>query len=77
MVAPFIIGLLVALATSVISYVLMPKPKTPKPEAAKQLDDPVAEAGIAVPYVDGTMTVSQLNVLWYGEKAIHTYKKDV
>lgn len=66
--------LLIAVAVSVVSYVLTPKPKQPKPEAAKDLDDPVAEAGMPVPVVVGTVTVKGLNTLWFGDKATRQYK---
>jgi hypothetical protein len=67
---PFLIGL----ALSVIAYLLMPKPKQAKPEAAKDMDNPVAEAGKPIPVVFGTMTVKGLNILWYGDKSINTYQ---
>lgn len=71
------IALLVAVVLTAVSYVLMPKPKQPKPAAAQQADDPVAEAGKPVGVVQGTMTISELNVLWFGEKALSTYKINV
>ena len=70
---PFLIGL----ALSVVSYLIMPKPKAPKPEAAKQMDDPVADAGIERPVVFGTMTVKQPNCLWFGDKRMKTYRVKV
>lgn len=66
-----------AVASVVLSLLLMPKPKTPKPDAAKDLDNPVAEAGKPIPVVFGTMTVKGLNVLWFGNKQIHSYKKKI
>jgi len=38
------------------------------------MDDPTAEAGREIPVVFGTMTVQSLNVLWYGDKTMLTYK---
>lgn len=67
---PFLIGL----ALNVVAYLLMPKPKQQKPAAAKDMDNPVAEAGMPIPVVFGTMTVKGLNVLWFGEKSIRKYK---
>lgn len=72
--AAWFVLLLIAIALTAVSYVLMPKPKQPKPAAAQQADDPVAEAGKPVGVVQGTMTVTELNVLWFGEKALTTYK---
>lgn len=66
-----------AVASVVLSLLLMPKPKTPKPDAAKDLDDPVAEAGKPIPVVFGTITVKGLNVLAFMDKQIHTYKKKI
>jgi hypothetical protein len=66
-----------AVASVVLSLLLMPKPKTPKPDAAKDLENPVAEAGKPIPVVFGTITVKGLNVLWFGNKQIHTYKKKI
>jgi predicted phage tail protein len=73
----FLVALAVALITSAISYALTPKPKQPKPEAAKDLENPVAEAGKPIPVVFGTMTIKGVNVLWFGEKSISTYKVKV
>lgn len=62
------LALLVGLALNVLSYLILPKPKAPKPEAAKDQDNPVAEAGIPVKVIFGTITVKGLNTLWYGDK---------
>lgn len=74
MVAAFLVQLLVAIVLMVASYMLMPKPKPPKPEAAKQQDDPVAEAGIARPKVWGTLIMKELNCFWFGDKRFHEYE---
>jgi hypothetical protein len=63
-----IIQLLVVLALQVIAYLLMPKPKKPKPPAVQDMEAPTAEAGRPIPVVFGTITVKGLNVLWYGDK---------
>jgi hypothetical protein len=73
MVAWFI-AVAIAVAIAAVAIVLMPKPKTPKPDAAKDLDDPTAEAGRPIPVVFGTITVKGLNNLWFGEKAIVSKK---
>lgn len=70
----FFVALGISLAISIVSYLIMPKAKAPKPEAAKDLEDPTAEAGRPIPVVFGTMTVKGLNVLWFGDKSKHTYK---
>lgn len=75
MVAWWII-LVAAVALTAVSFLLMPRPKAPKPEAVKDLEDPTAEAGRPIPVVFGTITVKGLNLLWYGEKSFNTYKTD-
>ena len=71
------LALLIGLALNIIAYLLMPRPKTDKPEAAKDLEDPTAEAGRPIPVVFGTITVKGLNVLWFGDKNMRTHKVDV
>lgn len=61
------VQLLIGLALNIVAYLIMPKPKQPKPEAAKDLENPVAEAGRPIPIVSGTITVKGLNILWFGE----------
>lgn len=68
--APFLIQLFVAIALSIISYALMPKPKTAKPAAATDMESPTADAGREVPVVFGQITVKGTNILWYGDKAV-------
>jgi len=68
------IPLLISLALNIAAYLLMPKPKGPKPEAARDMDNPTAEAGREIPVVFGTLTVKGLNCLWFGDKSIRTYK---
>lgn len=69
----FWVALIVSLVLNVVSYLIMPKPKQSKPDAAKDMDDPTAEAGRPMPVVFGTMTVSGLNVLWFGQKSTRSY----
>lgn len=69
-----LIYLVAVIALSVLAYALTPKVKTPKPDSTKQFDDPVAEAGMPIPVVFGTMTVKQLNTLWFGDKRKIRYK---
>jgi hypothetical protein len=74
MAFPWLI-LAAAVASVVLSLLLMPKPKAPRPEATSDLDNPVAEAGKPIPVVFGTVTVKGLNVLWFGDKGRRTYKR--
>lgn len=70
----FLISLAVGLAINIIAYLIMPKPKKPKPTAAKDMEAPTAEAGRPIPVVFGTITVKGLNILWYGDKRTHEYQ---
>ncbi len=74
MVWNFVIQLIIAIALSVISYLLTPKPKTPKPDHNRDFDSPTASSGRPVPVVWGTMTVKGGNILWYGDKGRRDYK---
>lgn len=65
--------LVISIAVSLISTMLMPRPKAPKPEAAKDLEEPTAEAGRPIPVIFGTIEVSSPNVLWFGDKSVNTY----
>lgn len=77
MIFPWLVSLLISVAISVLSYVITPKPKTPKPQAATQADNPTAEAGRPKPVVFGTMRVKELNVLGYWDKATQQFQVKV
>jgi uncharacterized protein YbaP (TraB family) len=66
--------LLIGLALAVVSYLLAPKPKKHKPEAAQEMDEPTAEAGKPIPVVFGTISVKSPNVLHFSDKSQNTYK---
>jgi hypothetical protein len=66
---PWFIPLLVGLALNIVAYLILPKPKQPKPEAAKDSEDPVAESGKPLPVLSGSMTVKGMNIIYFGEKA--------
>lgn len=73
MVAWFVL-LAIVVVLQVISYLLMPKPKAPKPGAVKDLDNPTAEAGREIPVLFGTGMIKGLNVLDFGDKTIRNYE---
>lgn len=73
----FWLGLIFALALNVVAYLIMPKPKVGRHEAARDFQDPTADAGRPIPVVFGTINVSGLNVLWYGNKSISKRKVKV
>lgn len=65
---PWFVPFLIGIAVSVVAYLLIPKPKLPKPPAVRDLENPVAEAGKPIPVVFGSMRVKGLNILWFGNK---------
>lgn len=65
--------LLIGIVLNVIAYLLMPRPKQPKPEAARDMEDPTAEAGQPVAVVFGTMQMRGINLVWFGQKRSHEY----
>lgn len=69
----WVIQIIVAVVLQVAAYLLAPKPKSTRNEAA-DLQAPTAEAGRPVPVLFGTKRVKGLNVLWYGDKSKRTYK---
>lgn len=69
MIYAWLIQLAIAIAVSAVSYVLMPKPKGPKPGAVEQSESPTAEAGRPVPKLWGTARVSETNVLGFWDKS--------
>ena len=73
----FLIPLLIGIALNIVAYLLAPKPKAAKPDAAKEMEGPTAEAGreVCVPF--GTILVKSPNALWWGDKSMRTYKVKV
>lgn len=70
---PLLGQLALGVTLMVIAYLIMPKPKTPKPEV-RDLENPTADAGRPIPKIYGTKTVKGVNVLWYGEKTTRKYE---
>ena len=52
---------------TILSALLAPKPKPPKPAALDEFDVPTAEEGRPVPVALGTVWVKSGNVVWYGD----------
>lgn len=75
MAIPFLVPLIIGLALSYASFLLAPKPKPPKPPAAKDMESPTAEAGRPIPQVFGSVTITSLNNLGYWDK--ETIKRNV
>ena len=66
--------LIIGLALNIIAYLLAPKPKAAKPDAARDFEAPTAEAGRPVPVIFGDVTIKGANVLWYGDIRTKTHK---
>jgi hypothetical protein len=77
MVAPVLIAIAAAVAAVVLSLIFMPKPKRQKPDETKDLENPVAEAGMTLPVPFGTIMVKGLNCLWFGDKSFAEYEESV
>jgi len=73
MIWNWVAQLLIAVLVSVVSYLIAPKPKQPKPAMAKDFENPTAEAGRPCTVVFGTIIVKGLNILWYGDKGRRDY----
>lgn len=74
MVADWIVMFVIAFSLNVVSYLITPKPKPPKPDAARDLESPTAEAGRPIQKVFGTLTIRDSNILWHGDKASKSYE---
>lgn len=72
----WLVAFAVAAALQVATYILTPKPKAPKPEAARDAEGPTAEAGRPMPVIWGTIEIKGLNVLWSGDKSVRQYEVD-
>lgn len=70
---PILINIAISVTMMVIAYLIMPKPKQPKPEV-RDLENPTADAGRPIPVIFGTKTVKGVNVMWYGEKTTRQYE---
>lgn len=70
---PFLVLFVIAIALSIAAYMLAPKPKQAKTEAA-DLEAPTVSAGRPIPVVFGTVTLKSPNILWYGDKRVREYQ---
>ena len=70
------VTLLIAIAVNVAAYLLAPKPKTAKPEAAKDLEGPTSTSDRPIPVIWGTMRVSGVNYLYWGDKSKQEYERN-
>lgn len=74
MVPQWLIMMAIAIAINIASYLLMPKPKAPRPDAVKDLEEPTAEAGRPLPVLFGTKEMRAPNILHFGDKSTRQYE---
>lgn len=68
--AAFLVPLLISLAVSAVSMLLMPRPKQENAQAG-QLDGPTAQEGKPIPVVYGTVMVKNVNIVdWFNPGTI-------
>jgi hypothetical protein len=66
---PLLIQLVIGIAVEALGYLIMPQVKSERADEVTQMDDPTAEGGRPIPVVFGELDVSELNIIWFGEKA--------
>lgn len=74
---PFLIQLVIGVALQVIGFLLMPKVAESQPEEMREMDDPTAEEGRAIPVIFGEVEVTDVNVVFFGEKTTTTRRVSV
>jgi len=60
-------NLIIWVVFTVLSALLAPKPKPPKPAALSEFDVPTAENGRPIPVVLGTCWIKSPNIIWFGD----------
>lgn len=73
MIWNWVIQLIISIVVAVVAYLISPKPKTPKPTAARDFDNPTAEAGRPCTVLFGDVLIKGGNILWYGDKGRRDY----
>jgi hypothetical protein len=71
---PFLIQLAIGVGLQILGYLLMGKPKGPKPDEVKDLENPTAEAGRPIPVVFGEVEVTGVNIIYFGDKSTKTFE---
>lgn len=77
MVAAWLVALIVTVALNVVAYLITPKPKGPKPQAAEQAESPTAEAGKPIPVLFGTARLSETNIIGWWDKSTRQFQVKV
>lgn len=66
--------LVISVSMQIVGMLMMPKPEQPKPPSLDDYKEPTADAARPVPVVFGTVEMSGLNALWWGEKDVRKRK---
>ena len=73
---PFLINLVIGVALQVLGYLLMPSSKNSNKREFDDMDDPTAESGRPIPVIFGEIEVTDVNIIWFGEKNTITREVD-
>lgn len=71
------VSLLIGLVINVVAYLIMPKPKPPKPAEVKDMESPTNSTGRPIMVIWGCNRVKGLQILYTANKAkvVRTYKE--
>lgn len=75
--AYWLVQLIIAVAVAVVAYLIMPTPDGQLSNAGDELQSPTAEAGRALQVVQGTITIKNPNIIWWGDRGKRIYKVKV
>jgi len=67
-------NIVIGIASFVLNLVLAPKPQNAKAASLEDFEFPVAEEGLEIPVVFGTVNLRGPNVVWYGDLKIKDIK---
>lgn len=70
---PIIAQVAIAVGLLVLSYLIAPRPPGSDVTPA-ELESPTIERGRKIGVVFGTVTVKELQMLWFGDKSQRTYE---
>lgn len=77
MPVPWLVQLAIGIGLNILAYVLMPKPKPPKPPSLEDFKTPTATAGRPIMVVWGSVTIKGLNIVGVHNKSIRRREIDV
>lgn len=70
----FMVQIGLVIVSAIIQSALTPKTKPPKPAAMEDVEAPMAEEGVEIPVIFGTVWQRGPNVLWYGDMSTRAIK---